>query len=53
MAMGDDWTDEYLFRELPPEAITIKVGIKHTSASYKLETVDAVRSFLRTMSENH
>ena len=53
MAMGDDWTDEYLFRELPPEAVTIKVGIKHTSASYKLETVDAVRNFLRVMSENH
>jgi trehalose 6-phosphate synthase/phosphatase len=53
MAMGDDWTDEYLFRELPPEAVTIKVGIEHTSASYKLETVEAVRNFLRVMSENH
>jgi trehalose 6-phosphate synthase/phosphatase len=53
MAMGDDWTDEYLFRELPPEAVTIKVGIKHTSASYKVETVDAVRNFLHVMSENH
>ncbi len=53
MAMGDDWTDEYLFRELPPEAVTIKVGIKHTSANYKLETVEAVRNFLRVMSENH
>ncbi|MFO8001396.1 MAG: bifunctional alpha,alpha-trehalose-phosphate synthase (UDP-forming)/trehalose-phosphatase, partial [Marinilabilia sp.] len=53
MAMGDDWTDEYLFRELPPEAVTIKVGIKHTSAAYKLETVESVRNFLRVMSENH
>jgi trehalose 6-phosphate synthase/phosphatase len=53
MAMGDDWTDEYLFKELPPEAVTIKVGIKHTNASYKLETVDSVRNFLKVMSENH
>ncbi|MGQ1891855.1 bifunctional alpha,alpha-trehalose-phosphate synthase (UDP-forming)/trehalose-phosphatase [Thermophagus sp. OGC60D27] len=52
LAMGDDWTDEYLFKELPPEAITIKVGIKYTSAAYKLETVDAVRNFLRAMSKN-
>jgi trehalose 6-phosphate synthase/phosphatase len=53
MAMGDDWTDEYLFRELPPEAVTIKVGIKHTSASYKFETVDDVRNFLRALSDNY
>lgn len=48
MAIGDDWTDEYLFRELPESAITIKVGIKHTNASYKLETTDAVRKFLES-----
>ncbi len=49
MAMGDDWTDEYLFREMPPEAFTIRVGIKPTQASYKLETVDDVRKFLEAM----
>jgi trehalose 6-phosphate synthase/phosphatase len=49
MALGDDWTDEFLFRELPETAITIKVGIKHTSANYKLETVDAVRKFLKVL----
>lgn len=47
MAIGDDWTDEFLFRELPEEAVTIKVGLKHTKARYKLETVEAVRSFLK------
>jgi trehalose 6-phosphate synthase/phosphatase len=49
MAIGDDWTDEFLFRELPEGSITIKVGLKHTSANYKLETVDAVRAFLKSM----
>ncbi len=46
MAMGDDWTDEYMFKELPNSAITVKVGIQRTSANYKLESVDAVRKFL-------
>ncbi len=49
LAMGDDWTDEYLFRELPEGAITIRVGIKPTIAAYKLETVDDVRHFLDAM----
>lgn len=46
MAMGDDWTDEFMFKELPNEAVTIKVGIQRTNANYKLESVDAVRKFL-------
>ena len=49
MAIGDDWTDEFMFRELPEEAITIKVGMKHTKAAYKVESVDAVRSLLKMM----
>ncbi|MCT4589435.1 MAG: bifunctional alpha,alpha-trehalose-phosphate synthase (UDP-forming)/trehalose-phosphatase [Carboxylicivirga sp.] len=51
MAMGDDWTDEYMFKELPQEAITVKVGIQRTSANYKLESVDAVRNFLKTLGD--
>ncbi|MCG8582540.1 MAG: bifunctional alpha,alpha-trehalose-phosphate synthase (UDP-forming)/trehalose-phosphatase [Bacteroidales bacterium] len=51
MAMGDDWTDEYMFKELPSEAITVKVGIQRTSANYKLESVDAVRKFLRNLGD--
>ncbi len=49
MAIGDDWTDEFMFRELPEEAITIKVGMKHTKAAYKVESVDAVRALLKQM----
>ena len=48
-AIGDDWTDEFMFRELPEEAITIKVGMTHTKAAYKVESVDAVRNLLKMM----
>ena len=51
MAMGDDWTDEYMFKELPSEAITVKVGIQRTSANFKLESVGAVRKFLKSLGE--
>lgn len=49
IALGDDWTDEYMFRELPEGAFTIKVGMKNTAASYKLESVKSVRNFLKTL----
>ena len=49
MAIGDDWTDEYMFRELPKSAITIAVGLKNTAAGYKVESVDSVRSLLREL----
>ena len=51
VAIGDDWTDEYMFRELPDTAITIKVGMKSTAAAYKLESVKSVRSFLEALAE--
>jgi trehalose 6-phosphate synthase/phosphatase len=49
LAIGDDWTDEYMFRELPVTAFTIKVGMKSTAASYKLESVKSVRNLLETL----
>ena len=51
VAIGDDWTDEYMFRELPKSAITIKVGLKNTEADYKLESVSSVREFLKSLGE--
>src|SRR5690606_1293807 len=29
-AIGDDWTDEYMFRQIPAHAITVKVGPSET-----------------------
>lgn len=49
VAMGDDWTDEYLFQDLPEESITIKVGNKETVAKYRLRNVASVHDFLRKL----
>ncbi len=46
-AIGDDWTDEFMFQELPEEAVTIKVGIQNTQAKYYIESVSRVRSLLK------
>ena len=51
LAIGDDWTDEYMFRELPENAITIKVGLKNTAAVYNVESVGAVRALLKLLGE--
>jgi trehalose 6-phosphate synthase/phosphatase len=49
MAFGDDWTDEFMFKELPEKAITIKVGIKRTNAKYKVDSVAQVRAMLKKL----
>ncbi len=49
LAIGDDWTDEFLFSELPAEAVTIKVGMAQTVAGYKVENFEEVRSLLQKL----
>jgi len=47
MAIGDDWTDEYMFEYLPETAITVKVGnASNTKANYTLRNHTEVREFL-------
>ncbi|MFV0592162.1 MAG: bifunctional alpha,alpha-trehalose-phosphate synthase (UDP-forming)/trehalose-phosphatase [Draconibacterium sp.] len=46
MAIGDDWTDEFLFKELPEKAHTIKVGSENSVAKYYLTNYLEVRKFL-------
>lgn len=50
MAIGDDWTDEYLFKELSDDAFTIKVGSDNSVARFYLNNYKAVRSFLAELS---
>lgn len=50
MGIGDDWTDEYLFEELPHDAITIKVGLANTHAKYNVENFNDVRALLMGLS---
>ncbi|WP_347840437.1 bifunctional alpha,alpha-trehalose-phosphate synthase (UDP-forming)/trehalose-phosphatase [uncultured Draconibacterium sp.] len=46
LAMGDDWTDEFLFKELPENAHTVKVGTENSAAKYYLNNYKEVRAFL-------
>jgi trehalose 6-phosphate synthase/phosphatase len=50
-AFGDDWTDEFMFEELPENAQTVKVGVQKTNAKYYVNTVEDIRSLLKTLAE--
>jgi trehalose 6-phosphate synthase/phosphatase len=49
VAIGDDRTDEDLFRALPSSSVTVAVGNQPTSARYRLPDYSAVRVVLRTL----
>ncbi len=49
MAIGDDHTDEDIFKSLPEESITIKVGSNISSARYYLHKHWDVRRFLKSL----
>ncbi|APS40065.1 bifunctional alpha,alpha-trehalose-phosphate synthase (UDP-forming)/trehalose-phosphatase [Salegentibacter sp. T436] len=51
-AIGDDWTDEYMFEELPENSFTVKVGMKKTNARYYVEDTLKVRDILKKFAEN-
>jgi trehalose 6-phosphate synthase/phosphatase len=52
-AIGDDWTDEYLFKELPESTVTVKVGMKKTAATYFLKDTDKVRNLLSGFAQSN
>ncbi len=45
-AAGDDQTDEDMFRSLPPEAVTVRVGWRFSAARYSLRGPAEMRRFL-------
>lgn len=47
-AVGDDWTDEYMFEDLPSKSYTVKVGIKKTKANYYVNDTARVREILKS-----
>lgn len=53
MAIGDDWTDEFLFKELPKNALTIKVGTDKSAAKYYVDSYKDVRTLLKSFIENN
>ncbi len=46
-AIGDDWTDEFMFQELPETAVTVKVGLQKTAAKYYVDGTKDVRQLLK------
>jgi len=51
LSIGDDWTDEDLFRALPRTAWSVRVGLANTAARYYLSSHTVVRRVLRELSE--
>jgi trehalose 6-phosphate synthase/phosphatase len=51
LALGDDHTDEDIFKVLDPSAYTFKVGFKTTDARYHIASVEEVRILLDELAE--
>jgi trehalose 6-phosphate synthase/phosphatase len=51
LAVGDDYTDEYMFTLLAPRAYTIKVGSGRTNARFRLRDVSAVHKLLNKLTK--
>ncbi len=49
LGIGDDWTDEDLFRALPASAYSVRVGLATTAARYYLSGPATVRKMLREL----
>ncbi len=49
LAAGDDWTDEDMFKVLPSNAYSIKVGIEATEARFNVPSYEDVRRVLNTL----
>jgi trehalose 6-phosphate synthase/phosphatase len=51
LAIGDDLTDEDLFRAMPPEVHTIRVGMKSSFAGYNVKDYVEVRGLLKELAD--
>ena len=50
-AIGDDWTDEFMFEDLPENTYSVKVGFKKTKAKYYVKDTDKVRDLLANFTQ--
>jgi len=51
-AMGDDWTDEFMFKELPESTYTVKVGLKKTIAKFYIDGTKQVMDLVKSFAKN-
>ena len=49
---GDDWTDEEMFKVLPEDAWSIKVGTGISEARYQVDNVEDIRRILTVLAED-
>ncbi len=49
IAIGDDQTDEDIFKVLPDSAYTLKVGLQQTIAKYNIMSVQEVRQLIKDL----
>ena len=49
LAMGDDTTDDDMFKALPKNSVTIKIGYVSEAANYNMSTQAEVLPFLETL----
>ena len=47
LSIGDDRTDEDMFKALPDNALTIKVGVKNSYAKFSIKTQEEVMTILQ------
>jgi trehalose 6-phosphate synthase/phosphatase len=52
MALGDDYTDEDVFKALPDSSITIKIGSNLSAAKFYLRTPNEARRLLKALAES-
>lgn len=52
LALGDDWTDEELFKVLPETAYSIKVGMRSSHAKFNLHSYKEVLELLNELIES-
>ncbi len=52
LALGDDWTDEELFKVLPDTAYSIKVGMRSSHAKFNLHSYKEVLGLLSELIES-
>jgi trehalose 6-phosphate synthase/phosphatase len=52
LAAGDDWTDEDLFRALPPSAYSVRIALAQTYARFHLGTQSSFRRLLTQLAQS-